>query len=288
MQRIEGGQFRMGAPAYYPEESPERLVSVATFDIDITPVTNQDYEAFVRATGYVTVCERIPNEADYPGILEHMKVPGSLVFQSPQAGTGIDPDGWWHYVHGADWRRPYGPGSSIEEIPDHPVVHIAWEDAVKFASWAEKRLPTEIEAEFASRGGLKDAPYAWGHELLPNGSALANFWLEGFPFAHPERQGPPYTTGVRQYPPNGYGLFDMIGNVWEWTSTYADVPLLNPDVQCCPTGAFAHPSERKVLKGGSHLCAPDYCRRYRPAARWFQPVDTSTSHVGFRCVRSVS
>lgn len=214
-----------------------------------------------------------------------MLEPGSIVFQAPARVAGpIGPETWWTYVRGANWRVPYGPDAGAAR-PDHPVVHVVWEDAAAFADWAGKRLPTEAEAEFAARGGLQGAAYAWGEALTPNGKLMANIWLEGFPFARPERKGPPYTTPVRSFPANGYGLYDMIGNVWEWTSTYADGP--QGGKSCCASKAATSPNVMKVLKGGSHLCAPNYCQRYRPAARWFQPTDTSTSHVGFRCARSI-
>ena len=285
---LPGGRCTIGSTAFYPEEAPVRAVDVAPFLIDRTPVTNAQFAAFVAATGYVTLAETIPDPADYPGILPEMVVAGSIVFIAPRGGQPVGPESWWHYVPGANWRQPYGPDHGALAPPDHPVVQIAYGDALAYAAWAGKRLPTEIEAEFASRGGSGDSAFAWGDDLLPGGTPQANFWFTGFPFRHPDRSGPPYTTPVMHYPANGYGLHDLIGNVWEWTSSDARGPLGNNS--CCHTIAPSFtpdPALHKVLKGGSHLCAPNYCQRYRPAAKWFQPVDTSTTHVGFRCAQSV-
>lgn len=274
----------MGSDHHYPEEQPARRVFVAPFMIDVTPVTNADFADFVAATGYVTFAERPPDPAQYPGISPDMHEAGSIVFEAPPRAQAVGPETWWRFVRGAHWRLPYGPDGPAA-ISDHPVVHIVFEDAYAYATWAGKRLLSEAEAEFAARGGLEGAAYAWGEELTPGGRMMANFWLTDFPHAHPRCSGPPYTTPVRAFPANGYGLFDMIGNVWEWTSTYAGGA--QDGKSCCKPRAITSPSVQKVLKGGSHLCAPNYCRRYRPAARWFQPTDTSTSHVGFRCARSL-
>jgi formylglycine-generating enzyme required for sulfatase activity len=283
MIRIPGGRFRMGSDRHYPEEAPVRTVEVAPFLMDATPVTNAAFARFVAETGYVTFAERPPDPALYPGILPEFRKAGSIVFRALEPGARPRPESWWHFVVGADWRHPYGPDSSIEGLGDHPVVHVVWEDAQAYARWAGKRLPTEAEAEFAARGGLDGATYAWGEELNPDGKLMANIWLQGFPFQHPRQSGPPYTTPVTSFPPNGFGLFDTIANVWEWTATHAGD---NPSSKsCCAATETTGPTVRTVLKGGSHLCAPNYCRRYRPAAKWFQPTDTSTSHVGFRCAR---
>lgn len=286
MIRIAGGAFAMGCADFYPEEAPVRHVTVAPFLIDPAPVTNAQFAAFVAATGYVTLAEQVPDPLDYPGILPEMIVAGSIVFRAPAPGSQVTPESWWHYVPGADWRRPYGPDAGphteADALADHPVVHIAWQDAEAYARWAGKRLPSDAEAEFAARGGLVDMPYAWGRDLMPDGARMANIWLEGFPFARPGLPGPPYTTPVGSFPANSFGLVDMIGNVWEWTSTDANGPPGSKG--CC--GALAQPfgpAHMKLLKGGSHLCAPNHCQRYRPAAKWFQPIDTSTTHVGFRC-----
>jgi formylglycine-generating enzyme required for sulfatase activity len=297
---IAGGTFRMGSDHHYPEEAPVHRVTVDGFRIDPTPVTNRQFQAFIRATGYVTVAERQPDPKDYPKALPHLLRPGSLVFSPPDYPVDLNDWGqWWAYVFGANWRRPYGPGSSIKGLEDHPVVHVAYPDAEAYAAWAGKSLPTEAEWEFAARGGLEQAEFAWGDELTPNGRHMANTWQGQFPFRNTREDGFERTSPVGTYPPNGYGLYDMIGNVWEWTTDFY-VPKHPADAAkaCCipenPRGARVdqsydpcHPETRiprKVVKGGSHLCAPSYCRRYRPAARHPQPIDSSMSHVGFRCI----
>lgn len=288
MIRLEGGRVTIGSLDFYPEEAPLCVVDVAPFLLDATPVTNAQFAAFVAATGYVTLAETVPDPADYPGILPEMILAGSIVFSAPENGQAVGPESWWSYLPGANWRHPYGPEHGAIAPDDHPVVHIAYGDALAFARSAGKRLPTEIEAEFASRGGAARAAYAWGPDLLPGGEPQANIWYDGFPFRHPEHKGPPYTTPVNRYPANDYGVFDLIGNTWEWTSSDASGPVGNNSCCLSNAGSFtANPAVHKVLKGGSHLCAPNYCQRYRPAAKWFQPVDTSTTHVGFRCARSV-
>ena len=297
---IAGGTFRMGSDQHYPEESPIHRVTVDGFWIDPTPVTNRDFRRFVEATGHVTVAERKPDPDDYPGALPEMLKEGSLVFSPPDYPVDLrDWSQWWAFTFGATWRRPYGPKSSIKGLHDHPVVHVAYEDASAYAAWAGKRLPTEAEWEFAARGGLDGAEFAWGDEFTPDGCQMANTWQGAFPFQNKREDGYERTSPVNAFPPNGYGVHDMIGNVWEWTSDWytpkhpADAPKA-----CCipenPRGGREADSydprqpqiviPRKVLKGGSHLCAPNYCRRYRPAARHAHPVDTSTSHIGFRCV----
>jgi formylglycine-generating enzyme required for sulfatase activity len=288
MVQMDGGTFTIGCTDFYPEEAPVQQAEVKPFNLDITPVTNAQFAAFVEETGYITLAETVPDPSDYPGILPEMIVAGSIVFSAPPKGTPVGPESWWTYVPGANWRLPYGPGLGAIAPSDHPVVHIAYDDALAYAKWAGKRLPTELEAEFAARSGLDSAVYAWGDELSPNGKKMANIWYAGFPFHHPERTGPPYTVPVTQYPANVYGLYDMIGNVWEWTSSDAQGPVGNSS--CCHGATNDHTPAaevHKVLKGGSHLCAPNHCQRYRPAAKWFQPVDTSTSHVGFRCALSL-
>lgn len=286
MVRLAGGVFAMGCEEFYSEEAPVRRVSVSPFLIDRTPVTNRQFAAFISATGYVTLAEKAPDPALYPGILPEMVEAGSIVFVAPEAAIHMSHENWWQYVAGASWRHPYGPNTGLDvldgELADHPVVHIAYQDALAYAHWAGKRLPTEAEAEYAARGGLEGQPFAWGSELKPDGMLMANIWLEGFPVVRPGRPGPPYTTPVGTYPANGFGLQDMIGNVWEWTSSDASGSAGNNGC-CAKAPESLDPAHLKVLKGGSHLCAPNYCQRYRPAARWFQPVDTSTTHVGFRC-----
>jgi formylglycine-generating enzyme required for sulfatase activity len=300
MVLIAGGSFRMGSDRHYPEEAPEHGVTVDKFWIDRTPVTNADFRRFVNATGHVTFAEIKPDANDYPGALPHMLRAGSLVFTPPKHPVDLrDWSQWWTFKFGANWRHPYGPRSSISGLDNHPAVHIAYRDADAYAKWVGKALPTEAEWECAARGGLDGAEFAWGDEFAPAGRHMANTWQGNFPLQNMAEDGYRRTSPVTAFPPNGYGLYDMIGNVWEWTSDWwstrheADAPKA-----CCipnnprggPEAASYDPCQpnikipRKVLKGGSHLCAPNYCRRYRPAARHAEPVDTSTSHVGFRCV----
>lgn len=302
MRYIEGGTFLMGSDRFYPEERPVREVRVGSFRIDETPVTNSQFKAFVDATGYVTVAEKAPSPRDYPGLQPELAHPGSLVFAKTAGPVSLDDfTQWWSFRFGANWRHPLGPGSSAEVIPDHPVVQICWKDADAYARWAGKALPTEAEWEFAARGGLEGADYAWGDELAPEGKMLANFWQGAFPYENSLSDGWERTSPVRSYPANGYGLFDMIGNVWEWTQDWwAQPSAIRKKVKgsCCipdnPRGGKLRDSldplspgirfGRKVLKGGSHLCAESYCQRYRPAARHPQMIETATSHIGFRCV----
>jgi formylglycine-generating enzyme required for sulfatase activity len=298
---IPGGTFWMGSDLHYPEEAPMHQVTVGAFWIDCTPVTNEQFRAFVEDTGYVTLAEKAPRTSDYPGALPHMLKPGSLVFSPPKQTVDLrDWSRWWQFKFGANWRRPNGPGSSILRLDDHPVVHISYCDAEAYAAWAGRSLPTEAEWEFAARGGLDRAEFAWGDELMPEGKHMANTWQGIFPFQNSAEDRFERTSPVTAFPPNGYGLHDMIGNVWEWTADwYQPRHTLEADRTCCvpenPRGPVSpqrsfDPSQpqvripRKVLKGGSHLCAPNYCRRYRPAARHPQLIDASSSHIGFRCV----
>jgi formylglycine-generating enzyme required for sulfatase activity len=297
---ISGGTYGMGSDKHYPEEAPVHRVSVDAFRMDCTPVTNRQFRAFVEATNYVTFAEIPPDPKDYPGALPHMLKAGSLVFTPPRLIANLqDWSQWWKFQFGAYWRQPYGPGTSIQGLDDYPVVHVAYKDAEAYAQWAGKRLPTEAEWEFAARGGLEGADFAWGDKLNPDGKSMANTWQGNFPVQNLRTDGYERTSPVRTYPPNGYGLYDMIGNVWEWTTDwYSTKHTADAAKACCipqnPRGAPEDQSfdtcegairiPRKVLKGGSHLCAPNYCQRYRPAARHAQPVDTSASHVGFRCV----
>lgn len=299
MHLVPGAVFAMGSERFYPEESPVRQVRVDAFLMDETPVTNAQFARFIEATGHVTAAEMAPDPRDYPGMLPEMIQPGSAVFrQSPALVDLGDPSHWWEFAFGADWRHPYGPTSSLEGLADHPVVHVAYADAEAYARWAGKELPTEAEWELAARGGLEGADYAWGDTLAPEGRKLANYWQGLFPVSRIEEDWE-RTSPVRSYPANAYGLFDLIGNVWEWTSDWYAMPKATTKTRgnCCvltnPRGARKHDSldpsapgiPRKVLKGGSHLCAASYCQRYRPAARHPEPVETSTSHVGFRCIR---
>jgi formylglycine-generating enzyme len=300
MVRIPGGCFVMGSDRHYPEEAPAHRVEVDAFWIDRAPVTNVAFRRFVGATGYVTVAELAPDPSQYPGARPEMLRAASLVFRKTRGPVDTrDWSQWWELRAGADWRHPYGPGSNLLGLDDHPVVHVAYADALAYARWAAKDLPTEAEWECAARGGLAEAEYAWGDEFTPDGRHMANTWQGAFPCKNTAEDGWRATSPVGAFPPNGYGLLDMIGNVWEWTQDwYAPRHAADVAKACCvprnPRGAAeaksfdpAQPQiriPRKVLKGGSFLCAPSYCRRYRPAARHPEPVDTSTCHVGFRCV----
>jgi formylglycine-generating enzyme required for sulfatase activity len=297
---IPGGTFRMGSDHHYPEERPAHRVAVDGFWMDRYPVTNDRFARFVQATGHKSFAEIPPDPKDYPGALPEMLYAGSLVFTMPSGPVDHRNLGqWWQFMRGAWWRQPYGPDSSIEGLDRHPVVHVAFADAETFAGWEGKTLPTEAEWEFAARGGLDGAAYAWGDEFTPGDQHQANTWQGDFPWQHDCRDGYERTSPVGAYAPNGYGLHDMIGNTWEWTTDWyqAQHPADEPKACCVPKNPRGPRAEdsydprqpeilipRKVLKGGSHLCAPNYCRRYRPAARFPEPVDTSTSHVGFRCI----
>jgi formylglycine-generating enzyme len=297
---IPGGTFLMGSDQFYPEEAPPHRVTVDGFWMDRTPVTNASFQRFVADTGHVTFAEIAPDAADYPGALPEMLHPGSLVFVKPKGPVDLRNIGnWWKFVLGADWRHPRGPNSIVTGREDHPVVHVALVDAEAYARWAGKALPTEAEWEFAARGGLDGAAYAWGDERDPNGAPMANYWQGEFPWQNLKTDGYEGTSPVGAFPPNGYGLVDMTGNVWEWTTDWYTPrhPDEAPKACCIPKNprggaeresADPHmpdiPIPRKVIKGGSHLCAPNYCVRYRPAARFPEPVDTSTCHLGFRCV----
>ncbi len=234
---IPGGTFLMGSDSHYPEEAPARQVAVSGFWIDPSPVTNQQFSRFVRKTGYVTAAERPPDPADYPGARPEMITAFSAVFVAPRQRVSLaDPHNWWTAVPGADWRHPQGPGTSIRSKPDHPVVHIAWADADAYATWAGKAIPTEAEWELAARGGLNGAEFAWGDELNPGGRWMANTWHGEFPVHNTVEDGYEGTSPVGAYPANGYGLYDMIGNVWEWTSDWYSEHF--PDsarmLHCCP------------------------------------------------------
>jgi len=302
MIHLPGGTFAMGTDRFYPEEAPQRRVRVSAFWMDERPVTNRDFAAFVAATGHVTLAQIAPDPADYPGMAPEMAQAGSLVFARTAGPVDLgDAGNWWHFRFGADWRHPTGPDSDLTGLEDHPVVHVAAADADAYAAWAGKSLPTEAEWEFAARGGLDDADYAWGDQLAPGGAMLANYWQGVFPFANQLLDGWERTSPVGTYPANGYGLYDMIGNTWEWTADWWSLPVAHRKRfkgACCipadPRGGSEAKSHdpgmpgvrlgRRVMKGGSHLCAANYCQRYRPAARHPQHVDSSTGHIGFRCV----
>lgn len=302
MQLLTGGQFKKGSNDHYPEEAPVIEVELSPFWIDSAPVTNRDFAEFVAQTGHVTTAELVPDAGDYPQADPEMLKPGSAVFIRPRALRSLDdPLRWWRYVLGADWRHPRGPGSHITKIMDHPVVHVSHFDAQAYARWKGKRLPTEAEWEFACRSGLDGKPYAWGDHLEPGGERLANYWRGIFPLKNQDNHKDILTTPVGSFPPNAYGLFDMIGNVWEWTADAFWRAARSSSQQsknaCCtrekrPSREWGpqpigHMHEPMVLKGGSHLCAENYCQRYRPAARYPQTPDTSSSHIGFRCAQDV-
>jgi sulfatase modifying factor 1 len=282
---VPGGTFLMGSNDFYPEERPVRRESVNGFWLDSRPVTNAAFRQFVDATGYVTFSERPPAPASYPDADPSLLVPGSLVFRKPGGPVNLrDYRAWWEYAPGADWRHPDGPDSTIAGRDDHPVVHVAYEDACAYAAWAEKALPSEAEWEFAARGGLDGAAYAWGDTAAPEGRAMANTWQGRFPWENLATDGYEGTSPVGAFSANGYGLYDMIGNVWEWTASAFAPRAGNDKKSCCVPSAPGGHAARRVVKGGSHLCAPNYCLRYRPAARQGEAVDTSTCHIGFRCV----
>ena len=315
MALIPGGEFTMGSDAPYamPNERPAHRVKVSPFLIDIRPVTNDDFAKFVMATGYRTVAERpvdweVMKQQVPPGTPkppDEMLVPGSLVFHGTKGPVPLDDlSAWWSWTPGACWNHPEGPGSTIQGRGNFPVVQVAWEDAAAYAAWAHKRLPTEAEWEFAARGGLEGKRYAWGDEERPGGRWMANRWNGAFPWRNDGVNGFRGVAPVGSFPPNGYGLLDMGGNVWNWCSDLyrADTfsgRAANRHACCDPKGPTSPSGEvpmegdpsppdvpgavRRVSKGGSFLCSPDYCESYRPAARRGMPPDTGTSHVGFRC-----
>jgi formylglycine-generating enzyme len=300
MTWLSGGAFRMGCESFYREEQPVHTVEVDGFWIDSHPVTVREFRHFVRDTGHVTVAERRPDPAAYPGIDPRLLVPGSLVFQPTRGPVPLtDFRVWWAFVPGACWRRPEGPGSDVGRRDSHPVVHVANEDAAAYAEWAGKELPTEAEWEFAARGGLDGAIFTWGDRDHGPGDLRANTWQGRFPWENLGAGGYRGTSKVGAFPANGYGLFDMAGNVWEWTADFftprhpeeASSPCCVPSNPRVTSDAESYDRNmpdsdipRKVIKGGSHLCAPSYCLRYRPAARQGEALDSSTSHIGFRCV----
>ena len=270
MVAIPAGDYQVGSDRFYPEESPPRQVSIDSFEIDLAPVTNAEFQQFVDATGYQTVSERPPDPTLYPDLPPEEQIPESVVFVPPPPTVDrSQPLSWWALIAGADWRHPQGPDTSLDGLMQHPVVHVAFEDALAYANWAGKRLPSADEWEIAARGGLVDQDYAWGSEKTPEGRWLANVWQGPFPWVNQETDGWFWTSPVGSFPANGYGLVDVCGNVWEWTST----PYAVPDGE----------QERRVIKGGSFLCADNYCHRFRPSALMGQTLDTATCHMGFRC-----
>jgi sulfatase modifying factor 1 len=305
MTWIPGGTFLMGSTMVdYPEEGPPHYAAVDGFWMDQTPVTNAQFRRFVKSTGYSTVAERAPDPDDFPGLEPELLQPGSLVFRPTQGPVDLtDLTAWWRFVPGASWQRPEGPRTSIAGRELHPVVHVCWEDVCAYAEWSGKQLPTEAEWELAARGGLPGATYPWGEEFMPARRLMANIWVGEFPWQNLKPPGAQRTSPVRSYPPNGFNLYDVAGNVWEWTSDFyrdqhgdtaahACCAPVNPRVDSVE-GSYEDDSARvriprRVIKGGSHLCAPNYCRRYRPAARQAQQVESSMSHLGFRCVLRAS
>ena len=300
MAWIPDGTFLMGCADFYAEEGPVHEAGVSGFWMDEHAVTVAQYRRFVQATGHVTVAERPPDPAQYPGAEPGVLVPGSLVFDPPAGPVDLrDPRHWWSWVPGAQWRHPEGPGSTAGGRERHPVTHVAYEDAAAFAAWAGKVLPTEAEWERAARGGLEGAAYAWGDDFRPRGKVMANTWHGRFPWENLKDRSRRGTVAVKRFPPNGYGLFEMTGNVWEWTSDFfahrhpgggspaccvpRDPRVDTPEHSYAPQQPGGH-IPRRVVKGGSYLCAPNYCLRYRPAARQGQAIETSTAHLGFRCV----
>jgi formylglycine-generating enzyme len=314
MIEIPAGSFRMGSADFYPEEAPVRDVEVESFAIDRAPVTVSQFARFVAETEHVTLAERTPDPVAYPGADPSLLRAGSAVFHPTPGPVPLeDPMRWWAYVPGASWRHPWGPGSENSERADHPVTHVAYEDAKAYAEWTGKQLPSEAEWEYAARGGFDGATFAWGEQERPEGELMANHWQGEFPWRNTGAKGWRGTSPVGLFPANGYGLYDITGNVWEWTSDYYSTRAgaeISPS-PCCrpPVKPRTEPTEgrpvdprietpagsydlgqpdasipRRVIKGGSHLCAPSYCLRYRPAARQPETIDTSTSHIGFRCI----
>lgn len=294
---VPGGTFRAGTNDFYPEEGPPRQVDVAAFRLEEHPVTNAQFARFVADTGHVTVAEQAPSPADYPDVDPALLVAGSLVFTPTDGPVDLrDWSQWWRFVPGASWRHPRGPqGPVADDLPDHPVIQVSYRDAAAYAAWAGRRLPTELELEYAARAGRPETVYAWGDDPSPEGQLMANIWQGRFPY---ENLGWGSTSPVGEFGSNPWGFADLIGNVWEWTSSYyATGPgraVVEAAASCCAPESerdaarrLATPHgeafPRRVVKGGSHLCAPEYCHRYRPPARQGQTEDSSTSHIGFRC-----
>ena len=290
---IPGGTFWMGSSDGRPDEMPQHQVTVAGFWMDRTEVSNEQFEQFVRATGYVTIAERPPDPKEFPGADPALLVPGSVVFTPPAEAVPLDnPAAWWSYVPGANWRHPEGPNSSSVGRGKYPVVHVAWFDAQAYAKWAGKRLPTEAEFEYAARGGLDRQPYCWGREQTPGGKWPANIWQGNFPNKNSGDDGFVGLAPVGSFPPNGYGLCDMSGNVWEWCSDwyrpdyYAGSATNNPVGPVDSLDPEEPGAKKRVQRGGSFMCSDVYCSGYKPSARMKCTPDTGLSHTGFRCVKS--
>jgi formylglycine-generating enzyme required for sulfatase activity len=294
MAWIPGGAFRMGSENQYAEEKPVEGVSVDGFCMDIHEVTNGEFAKFVEATGYVTIAERPLSAEEFPTLSEEARSPGSLVFKMPPAGSQkVAYLSWWKWTPGANWRHPEGPDSTIEGLENYPVVHIAFPDAQAYAEWADKAIPTESQWEFAARGGLKRALFTWGNDYKPD---MANTWQGIFPFSNTQEDHYLGTAPVGSFSGNGYGLYDMAGNVWEWTEDWYHPSHQEKANHHNPSGPQKSESYdprdpgvvKHVIKGGSYLCAPNYCSRYRPGAREAEAPDTGTSHIGFRLIQAPS
>jgi formylglycine-generating enzyme len=294
MVRIPRGTFVMGSDNFYAEERPAREVTVGGFLMDEHPVTNAEFRRFVKDTGYQTIAEQRPDPADFPDAEPADLMPGSLVFRSTPGPVPLDDwRRWWHWTPGASWRTPTGPGSTLHGLDRHPVVHVSYEDGLAYAEWSGKQLADEAEWEYAARAGRPPTTYAWGEQFMPKGKVMANTWHGSFPWENADPHGIERTSPVGRYPSNGWGLVDLIGNVWEWTCSpwtqdHAQPANSHVDHGCCAPDVTAdgalREEDRRVMKGGSHLCAPSYCLRYRPPARQGQQVRSSASHLGFRCV----
>ena len=291
---IPPGEFSMGSD-YVPfaDAQPIHAVQLDGFFMDAKPVTNAEFYAFVKATGYKTVAERPPDPRDFPGVPKENLVPGALVFQAPTEAVSVtDPSQWWSYVPGACWYHPEGPDSSLDGREDHPVVQVAWEDAMAYAKWAGKRLPTEAEWEYAARGGLTQKPYVWGDQFCKNGKLMANTFQGHFPDKNTLTDGYSRTSPVGKFPKNGFGLYDMAGNVWNWCSDwyrpdyYARSPVKNPQGPPNSDDPEEPGVKKRVVRGGSFLCTDQYCSRYMPGGRMKESPDTGACHIGFRCVIS--
>jgi formylglycine-generating enzyme len=296
MHLVPAGRFVMGSDDHYAEERPAHVEQVSAFLIDEHPVTNLEFGRFVKDTGYRTTAETAPSPVDFRELRIEELVPGSLVFLPTAGPVPLDDwRRWWHWVAGANWRAPEGAGSTLHGRERHPVVHVSFEDALAYASWAGKCLPTEVEWEYAARAGRTATTYAWGEELLHRGRPMANTWHGNFPWQNDDPPGKDRTSAVGKFPANDWGLYDMIGNVWEWTASpwtddHSQRSAHGGGHSCCAPrapGTGLQETDRRVMKGGSHLCAPSYCQRYRPPARQGQAIRSSTSHLGFRCAVAV-
>ncbi len=305
MVLVPAGEFRMGADddTGMPDEYPKHLVKIDSFWIDEHEVTNAEFAAFVQATGYVTTAEKPVSKEELmqsmpPGSPEPdslMLLPGSLVFVPTKGPVDLnDVSQWWSFERGADWRHPEGPGSNIDGKEHYPVVQISWDDAQAYAKWAGKRLPTEAEWEYAARGGLNEQPFPWGAEPPQIGKAKANIWNGHFPYENTQTDGFYNTAPVKSFPANGYKLYDMAGNVWEWTADWYDNTwysreksgVHNPQGSNTPNDPAEPNSPKRVIRGGSFMCSDEYCRGYRVSARMKTTPTSGLSNLGFRCAKS--